>query len=153
MVIMLLIGCKISKVTCEKTETKKFFYVLPLEVEEEVYRLIRINNFQGSDLFFQLRRVHEDYQLLITPTKNINREYFGYFKVANSNRCVLVNNKSYPLVFEDDYVFGSLIGPIESLQIRKEKYNSGENEIARGPYSINEHTVGVRFKRSGEILR
>jgi len=150
--MLILMSCFATKEANQKNEESNFAYVLPLSIEEEIWKLVKNRNLENVNLFFQLRREKEFYHLLITPTKNINKEYFGYFKISKSNRKLLLNDKLYPIVFDSDYDFGSLIDKIEPLDKRKEKYMADEYMIRRGAYTINDSTFGIRFTKTGEIL-
>lgn len=149
----LFVGCNATKEISQNGEKGTYAYVLPLPVEEEIWNLIRAKDLEKSNLFFQLRRVNGSYQLLVTPTKDITKEYLGFFKVSNSNRNILINDKFYPIVFDSDYDFGSLLEKVEPLENRKQEYLSNEYNIKRGFYTVNEITFGVKFTKSGEILK
>jgi len=56
--------------------------VLPLTIEEEIWKLVKNRNLENVNLFFQLRREKEFDHLLITPTENIKKEDFGYYKIS-----------------------------------------------------------------------
>jgi hypothetical protein len=152
-ILLMVGGCTNTKKISQKRESQFFAYVLPLPVEEEVWRLVKTKNLENNNLFFQLRRGNDFYHLLVTPTKNITNEYLGFFKVSNSNRNILINDKLYPIVFDSDYDFGSLLEKVEPLENRKQEYLSNEYNIQRGSYTISEITFGVKFTKSGEILK
>lgn len=152
-IMLMYVGCKATKETSPRGEKENFAYVLPLPVEEEVWRLIKAKNLENSNLFFQLRRANDSYHLLITPTKDITNEYLGFFRILNSNRSILINDKFYPIVFDSDYDFGSLVDKIESLDKRKQRYMSNEYTIKRGPYVVNELSFGIKFSKYGELLK
>jgi hypothetical protein len=152
-IIVVFISCNVQKELYQRKGTEGFAYVLPLQVEEEIWNRIKEKGFESKSLYFQLRRENEIYHLLITPTKDITKEYIGFFKIINSGRLLLINNKLYPIVFDSDYDFGSLIDEVESLKKRKARYETKEYEIKRGPYTINEFSFGIRFTKSGELLK
>lgn len=152
LVMLTLTSCFASKETNQKNGESSFAYVLPLTIEEEIWKRVKNRNLENTNLFFQLRREKEVYHLLITPTKNISKEYLGFFPISNSNRKLLLNDKLYPIVFDSDYDFGSLIDKIEPLDKRKEKYLADAYIIKRGMYVINDSTFGIKFIKTGEIL-
>lgn len=153
LMILLVLSCNASKELKQKRIESNFAYVLPLSIEDEIWRLIKSKNLENADLFFQMRREKDYYHLLITPTKEISTEYIGFFKVLNSNRKILLNDKLYLIVFDSDYDFGSLVDQIVSLDKRKEQYLKDEYTIRRGPYKASEFTFGIKFTKMGQLVQ
>lgn len=129
-----------------------YLYVLPLDVEEYIYKDLKERGFEKKELYFQLYHESENYLLIGYAADNFKDEFFGYLKVSESCRKILINDRVYPIVIDSDWILGSKVESIQSIEQRKKNGGSEGVVISRGPYKIDENGISVRFKRDGTIV-
>jgi hypothetical protein len=150
--IFFIIGCKSYKKEITLAKNEVYTYVIPLKAEKALYDKIKY----FDTVFLELGHTEKGYSIFIIPTKNINNEYFGYLKVTNSNRKILVDSKLYDLVFDSDVTLGSKID-LSKTQIiikhestKREDLENGLVVNKRSP--IYDHAVLVNFDKEWNVV-
>ena len=138
--------------TISNGEQSGLVYVIPFNVEKELYKRIVDKGYDRKTMFFVLHNYESYFHLVGNPVKKIDNEYYGYLKITESNRCILINEVKYPLVFDTDQVFGSKIDSVMSTADRQILLNNEGLSIARGPYTIYEYGVSIKFRRNGVVM-
>lgn len=126
-------------------------YVLPRMVEIKLQE--KLSAYNSKEFYFELRQYNDEYSITSVPILNKKQSAVGFLNIENSNRLLLIDTTLYPLVFETDLSFGTLLDSVspKSLSQRIQKYNSTGYSILRGPYLINEKSFTIRFNKSGVV--
>ncbi len=128
-------------------------YVLPIDVEKKLNNYLQLQN-ESSGFYFELSQNRDLFSLLCVPITKKNPQVYGFLNLKNSNRVLLVDTKLYPLVFESDLIFGTLLDNMQSLELSKRIsiYNEKEYSILRGSRSIVENTLLIKFNKNGLLF-
>ncbi len=128
-------------------------YVLPIDVEKKLNNYLQLQN-ESSGFYFELSQNRDLFSLLCVPITKKNHQVYCFLNLKNSNRVLLVDTKLYPLVFESDLIFGTLLDNMQSLELSKRIsiYNEKEYSILRGSRSIVENTLLIKFNKNGLLF-
>jgi uncharacterized protein (UPF0248 family) len=152
LIFLLFSSCSSTILKTSQQDKLDFLYILPFEVEKKVCNIITGFESKNKNYLFLLLTKDNYYELFVIPLNEEDNRQFGFLKIDESNRRLLVDDRTYPLVFQTDIIFGSTLENIESMRIREEKLNRYGYSIRRGAIINYHRAVSIKFKRSGEIL-
>lgn len=152
LVIFFMTGCKSYRRDPNLMNSEVYSYVIPLKAEKALYEKIKY----FDNVFLELDYTDTGYSVFLIPTKNINDEYFGYLKVTNSNRKILINTKLYDLVFNSDITLGSKIDLNKVQTILKQESTKREDEenvlVVNKRYPIYDRAVLINFDKEWNLI-
>lgn len=140
-IILLII---LSLVSCSSQEVKsKIIYTLPFVITERIYEKLKtINNTDGIS-FTLGNDTGGNYIIYINMPKQDEYKFW----VENTNRVILIKEKTYPLVLESDEYFS--YPEDEKLVLRKLE----QEESIRKMTVMRDNVFNVRFNLNGEIIK
>lgn len=125
-------------------KTNQIRYVLPDDVEIFLDSCIKKSTNKETQFYFLLNK-EKDTVYNITIGRYSKKEKKNILKwIKQSNRCIVVNEKMYPLIFDYDLKFAAVDNNIG-------EFGSREGNIKRA--SLMLHGVTVYFKSDGSILK
>jgi len=134
--IFLLNNCNAQKANSE------IVYFLPNNVEKEITKKIDSIN-DKSSIFFTLGNDQLGNFVIYLNTK-MEKEY--NFWLLNTNRCLYLNNKYYPIVLKSDEFFSYP----ESRSSVTKKIEKGEP--LKKVITIRDNTFRIKFNLNGKII-
>ncbi|WP_409415791.1 hypothetical protein [Flavobacterium sp. PS2] len=150
--LFILIGCKSYKREETFSKNEVYSYVVPHRAEKILYE--KMKNF--DNVFLELSFNENGYSFFIIPTKKNDNEYFGYLKISNSNRKILVNSKLYDLVFSSDVTLGSKIDLSKAETISEQESGTRKNEdeglIVNKKTPIYDRAILVSFDKDWNVI-
>lgn len=150
--LFILIGCKSYKTEETFSKNEVYSYVIPLRAEKILYE--KMKNF--DNVFLELSSNENGYSFFVIPTKNIDDKYFGYLKISNSNRKILVNSKLYDLVFSSDVTLGAKIDLSKAQTITEQESEARKNEdeglIVNKKHPIYDRAILISFDKDWNVI-
>lgn len=153
-ILIFLSICGVFSCSSTRNYTKTdnaLVYVLPIIVEAKLQE--KLNSYSRKEFYFELKQLNDEYLITGVPILNKKNIAFGFLTIEKTNRVLLIDTTLYPLVFETDFSFGTLLDSVspKPLSERVLMYNSDGYSILRGSYQINEYSFTIRFTKSGVI--
>ncbi|KFF03863.1 hypothetical protein [Chryseobacterium luteum] len=137
LIIFSLISCSSQKVK------SKIIYTLPFIVTERIYEKLKtIDNTDGIS-FTLGNDTGENYIIYINMPKQDEYKFW----IENTNRAILIKDKTYPLVLESDEYFS--YPEDEKLVLRKLEQEESIKKIT----VMRDNVFNVRFNLNGEIIK
>ena len=145
-VLLFLTQCKTT------SPNKSIQYVLPYQVELRLLKQLQIEG-ERPITFFSLRKSGDNY--VITLVQYNNKEALkrmdNFGRVSKTARYLLIDKKFYPLLFDTDNTFGTMLKK-EVVRVGvKDRLDNEALGIPRS-YPIYDGSFSLTFSSNGEIL-
>lgn len=130
---------------------KSIQYVLPYQVELRLLKQLQIEGEQPIT-FFSLRKSGENYVItLIQCNKEELKRIDKFSIVTKTARCLLIGKKFYPLLFDTDYQFGTVLKK-KAVGIGTEERWTNESFGIPRSHPIYDGSFSLTFSSNGEML-
>ena len=140
LIFFLFSSCCNSKSLESKSTKSTIIYYFP----ETVNKLLasEISN-KKNDVYIYIKSTNEYYEAIICNFLDNSSNYYS----KNTNRRVFIKGIFYPLIFDEDMIFGTTIDSSELIR----QYKIDKNPLLKKSSIIAEGFF-VRFKNNGEII-
>ena len=141
-IVFFLNSCKVTKL-----EKSKIVYLFPPETEKTLFRFIE--KIKEKPVIFYLERTSDDkaIKLHLEVFENMTALKRNFSNFTNTNRFVFVDNKYYPIMFDYDYDFYTLIkdGTLQVSLLDNETKNETDKDIPSLNFRLkNPHLIGYK---------
>jgi hypothetical protein len=144
-VLFCFVQCKVAN------SSKIIQYVLPYQVELALIKQMQIEGEQPV-IFFSLRKDAENYVIILVQCNREELKRIDKFNlVAKTSRYLLIGKKFYPLLFDMDYQFGTILKRETLNRETQERWTNESFGIPRS-FPIYDGAFSLIFSSSGEIF-